>query len=259
MPVLVRDHVRPREGPALRAEAGLQLLEEAEVDVDLVVARAVERSDRRRRAAARGADAAVEEVGARWLVGQAGAGEGVGPVPVEGVDDGHHLAVELRVGLPAGPTGGRRLRGVGRLAAAELLEATREREPTAAAPGATGALGEQEEEDEPDDAEATPAERDPPPGAPHRRPRRPAQVVDLRGVEIGALVEPHPLPPRVDVIPPHGPVGGRLLHRYSTASRSGSGGRDRGGDDRRRGVAAILRPRVACTAEAWQSGRMHSP
>ena len=43
--VLVRDDVRLRERPALRAELRLQLVEEAEVDVDALVARAVERPD----------------------------------------------------------------------------------------------------------------------------------------------------------------------------------------------------------------------
>ena len=43
--VLVRDDVRLRERRAPRAEARLELVEEAEVDVDELVARAVERAD----------------------------------------------------------------------------------------------------------------------------------------------------------------------------------------------------------------------
>jgi hypothetical protein len=47
VPVLVRKHVRLCERPAARAEARLQLVEEAEVDVDHAVGGAVERTDRR--------------------------------------------------------------------------------------------------------------------------------------------------------------------------------------------------------------------
>src|SRR5581483_4223646 len=45
MTVLVRDHVGLRERAGAGAEAGAQLVEEAEVDVDLLVDRAVERAD----------------------------------------------------------------------------------------------------------------------------------------------------------------------------------------------------------------------
>ena len=61
MPVLVREDVRLCERPAARAELRLQLIEEAEVDVDVPIARAVERPGRRGRRAAAGLDAAVEE------------------------------------------------------------------------------------------------------------------------------------------------------------------------------------------------------
>ena len=47
VPVLVGQHVRLGERPAARAELRLQLVEEAEVDVDVAVVRAVERPDRR--------------------------------------------------------------------------------------------------------------------------------------------------------------------------------------------------------------------
>jgi hypothetical protein len=43
MAVLVREHVRLRERPAPCAEAGPELGEEAEVDVDVLVDRTVER------------------------------------------------------------------------------------------------------------------------------------------------------------------------------------------------------------------------
>jgi hypothetical protein len=52
MTVLVRDHVRLGERAALGAEAIVQLLVEAEIDVDELVDRAVERADIRRRIAA---------------------------------------------------------------------------------------------------------------------------------------------------------------------------------------------------------------
>ena len=50
--VLVREHVGLRKRPALGAEPRLQLVEEAEIDVDLLVGRAVERADLRARVAA---------------------------------------------------------------------------------------------------------------------------------------------------------------------------------------------------------------
>jgi hypothetical protein len=45
VPVLVCEHVRLNEGCVLRAELALQVVEEAQVDVDEVVARAVEGTD----------------------------------------------------------------------------------------------------------------------------------------------------------------------------------------------------------------------
>ena len=47
MAVLVRDHVRLRERRDPDAEPGLEVVEEAEVDVDELVGRAVERADLR--------------------------------------------------------------------------------------------------------------------------------------------------------------------------------------------------------------------
>ena len=60
--------VRLRERPARGAELRLQLVEEAEVDVDVPVGRAVERPDLGARGAAAGVDAAAEEAGLRRLV-----------------------------------------------------------------------------------------------------------------------------------------------------------------------------------------------
>ena len=54
VPVLVCDHVGLREGAALGAEARAELVEEAEVDVDVTVGGAVEGPHRRGGAAAPG-------------------------------------------------------------------------------------------------------------------------------------------------------------------------------------------------------------
>src|SRR5262249_24403928 len=56
----VREHVRLRE-LAGRAEAGAQLIVESEIDVDLLIARAVERASRRLSKAARRIDGITEE------------------------------------------------------------------------------------------------------------------------------------------------------------------------------------------------------
>ena len=52
--VLVGDHVALGERPALGAELVVQLVEEAEVEIDVLVGRAVERPDLGRRGAAAG-------------------------------------------------------------------------------------------------------------------------------------------------------------------------------------------------------------
>ena len=57
--VLVGDDVRPGERPARGAEPRLELVEEAEVEIDRLVGRAVERPDGRGRRPAAGVDAAV--------------------------------------------------------------------------------------------------------------------------------------------------------------------------------------------------------
>ena len=46
MTVLVRQHVRLGKGAALRAKARLQFIEEIQVQIDLLIGRAVERPDR---------------------------------------------------------------------------------------------------------------------------------------------------------------------------------------------------------------------
>ena len=66
--VLVGDHVGLGERAALRAEARAQLVVEAQVDVDRLVGRAVERADGRGRAAAAGRRLAAEEARRRLAV-----------------------------------------------------------------------------------------------------------------------------------------------------------------------------------------------
>jgi hypothetical protein len=133
VPVLVRDDVGTGERAAFGAEAGLQLLEERQVDVDLVVRRTVERPDGRGCVSAPGTDAAAEEVRARRAVRDARTRERVAPVAVERVDDGNDLAVQLRVGLLAGAAARRRRRRVGRLAGGQLGETAGKAQPARAA------------------------------------------------------------------------------------------------------------------------------
>ena len=87
--VLVGQDVCLRERSALRPELGLELVEEAEVDVDVTVVRAVERPDRGRRAAAPGLDRPVEESGRRRLVTT----QCLRPVRLDAVDAGEDPAV----------------------------------------------------------------------------------------------------------------------------------------------------------------------
>ncbi len=87
--VLVSQDVRLGERSAARAELGLELVEEAEVDVDEAVVRAVEGTDRGRRAAASGLDRAVEESRRRRLV----AAKRLRPVRLDAVDAGENPAV----------------------------------------------------------------------------------------------------------------------------------------------------------------------
>src|SRR6201999_4548859 len=67
--VLVGQHIGLGEGTAARSELGLEILEEAEVDVDVAIARAVERAGGGRGSAAGGCDLAAEETGLGDRVG----------------------------------------------------------------------------------------------------------------------------------------------------------------------------------------------
>ena len=87
--VLVGEDVRLGERAALGAELRLQLVEEPEVDVDVLVVRAVERPDRGRRATAAGLDRPVEEARGRRLV----APERLVPVRLDAVDAGEDPTV----------------------------------------------------------------------------------------------------------------------------------------------------------------------
>ena len=229
--VLVGDDVGAGEVAALRAEAGLQLLVEGQVDVDVLVGGAVERPGVRGGGPAAGVHVAGEELGARRRVALAGAGERVAPVVVDGVDDGDDLAVELRVGLRARLA--RRRRGVGpcRLPVLHALQAARHGEPATSCAPAAEEL-EQQEDDDADDPQAAAADRDPPAEPTAPTPAGSTQVVDVGRVQLGVLVESHrglPGERRRDPITPDVP--------RSTGAR----------------------PVTLSAREAWQSGRMHSP
>ena len=98
VPVLVRDDVRLGEAPALGAEPRAELVVEAQVEVHLTVARAVERADRRVGDAAPGRHLAVEQHGLRGRV----ALHRARPVLLHGVDDARDQAVGALVGVGAG-------------------------------------------------------------------------------------------------------------------------------------------------------------
>ncbi len=100
--VLVRDHVGLRERATLGAEPALQVVEEREVQIHLLVTRAVERADRGGGRAARGAGGAAEQLGAGRLVLPPALGEPVVPVVLHAVDHRDDPAVLLDVGLGSG-------------------------------------------------------------------------------------------------------------------------------------------------------------
>src|SRR5687768_9423399 len=99
--VLVGDDVALGEWPALRAEAALEVLEEAEVEVDLPVERTVEGALRRRRVAARGVCGAGEEHGLGGGVLPTALLELAGPVRLDAVGEADDAAVGARVRIGA--------------------------------------------------------------------------------------------------------------------------------------------------------------
>ena len=157
MPVLVREDVRLGERAALGAELRLQLVEEAEVDVDVAVGRAVERPDGGRRDAAAGRDLPVEEPRPRGLV----VAQRLRPVRLDAVDDGDDAAVLALVRVLARAALLREL-GVRRSRADRLAG---ERAELAEAPALARDHEVEDEHDDPDDA-ASAAEHFPPPRPP---------------------------------------------------------------------------------------------
>ena len=95
--VLVGEDVCLGERTAPRSELRCHLVEEAEVDVDVLVVRAVERADRRGRRAAASLDAVREEARLRRLV----VPHRLRPVDLHAVDDGEDAAVLTRVRVGA--------------------------------------------------------------------------------------------------------------------------------------------------------------
>src|SRR5881397_1755559 len=88
------------ERATLCPELRSQLLEEAEIQVDVAVLRAVERADVARRVAAAGVDLSAEEHGGGRAIGLAGALEGVLPEGLDAVDVADDAAVfdPIRIG-----------------------------------------------------------------------------------------------------------------------------------------------------------------
>ena len=179
--VLVREDVGLRERPAPGAELRLELVEEAEVDVDVAVARAVEGPRGRRGRAAAGLDAVVEEARSRRLV----AAERAAPVGLDAVDHGDGPAVlalvrvRPRLALLCDLAG--RLTGRADGLAGERAEIAE----TAAA-----AQEDEREQDDDRDDPAAAAEGDGHPAGQTARPLA-AVVLDLRGVELRVLAESH--------------------------------------------------------------------
>ena len=100
--VLVGDDVPLGERAALGVEPRMELVEEAQIDVDGHVGRAVERSDLGRRRAAAGVDAVREDDRLGRLIGLALLRELVLPVRLDAVDEADDPAVRALVRLGAG-------------------------------------------------------------------------------------------------------------------------------------------------------------
>src|SRR5438093_6096985 len=127
MPVLVRDDVGLRERTALRPEARLQLLKEADVEIDLLVIRTVEGSGRGARRAAGSFRVPAEDHRSRRRIRRPAPRELVAPVLLHAVDEADDTAVLALVRVHAGPTvldrlnaldrrlGGRRVDHAGRV------------------------------------------------------------------------------------------------------------------------------------------------
>ena len=116
MAELVGEHVGLGE-VARRAESRAQLAEEAEVEVDGLIGRAVERAGGgRRHATATRVDRAVEEDELRILVSLPACGELLPPVLLHVVEDGADELLQLEVGIRNIPAAG------GRRGSADVVE-----------------------------------------------------------------------------------------------------------------------------------------
>jgi hypothetical protein len=102
VPVFVRDHVRLHERSVLGAELRFQVVEEAQVDVDQLVLRAVEGAYLRAGVAAPRLNLICVEDGVRVRVLMVAALEDAVPELLHAVDDGDDPAVLPLVGILAG-------------------------------------------------------------------------------------------------------------------------------------------------------------
>src|SRR6185503_4787232 len=100
--VLVRDDISLGEGAALRAEPRVQLLEEADVEVNLLVIGAIEGTHRSLREPARALRRTSEQHSLRGQIGLAAARELIAPVFLDAVDKADDAAIVSLVGVRAG-------------------------------------------------------------------------------------------------------------------------------------------------------------
>ena len=181
--VLVREDVRLGKRAALRIEAVAELLEEAEVDVDVLVGGTVERPDLGARLAAAGVGGTREEDGLGRLV----VADRTLPEDLDAVDDTDDAAVLAVVGVGAGPT----LLQVRRLDGLPVEVAERPRRPAATA------AAQEEIEHEHDEPETASADGHPTAGEPAHP--HAAAILDLGRVEARSGTEAH-LAVRVRVV-----------------------------------------------------------
>ena len=179
--VLVGDDVRLGERPALRAEARAQLVEEAQVDVDVLIGRAIEGPHGRGGSAAAALHGVGEEARARRDVVAAAAGERVRPVALDRVDVADDATVLAHVRVGAGLT----LLGdvaIHRRRPRRLALEVPELAQAAVAPGDVAAEEDDEERD--DEADAAAADREAALADPAA-----AEILDLRGVELRVVTK----------------------------------------------------------------------
>src|SRR4029453_3012383 len=157
----------------------LELVEESEVDVDVVVHRAVERPDFLGSGAATRLDDAVEE---HRLCGLRGA-ERLLPVRLDAVDDADDAAVLALVSVLPRPTFGLQFARCSARTDRLVFELPEVAEPTAAAEEEDG-----EQNHEPDQPAAATEGNGQAPGHPAAET---SLVFDLRGIELGVSPESH--------------------------------------------------------------------